>query len=72
MSFHLVGCTGDFAHHVPETAVAQAMSKQVCDPGCYGGQPTPSPSFFFHLGDIVYKDEDKTDPERADQQKSPI
>ena len=29
----------------------------------------PKASFFFHLGDIVYKDEDKTDLQRADQQK---
>ena len=70
MSFHLAGCTGDFANHVPETAVAHAMSKQVEDPCIYGGNPSAPPaSFFFHLGDIVYKDEDKTDAERADQQK---
>jgi hypothetical protein len=70
MSFHLTGCTGHFTDHVPETAVAQAMTKQVADPHCYGGSAGAVPaSFFFHLGDLVYKDEDKTDAERANQQK---
>jgi hypothetical protein len=70
MSFHMTGCTGDFANHLPETAVARAMTRQVEDPRCYGGCSWAMPaSFFFHLGDIVYKDEDKTDAERADQQK---
>jgi acid phosphatase type 7 len=70
MSFHTAGCTGHFQNHVPETAVAQAMAKQVADPHCHGGLAGAVPaSFFFHLGDIVYKDEDKTDLERADQQK---
>jgi hypothetical protein len=70
MTFHLAGCTGHFQDHAPENAVAQAMSKQLADPRCYGGLEKAVPaSFFFHLGDIVYKDEDKTDLERADQQK---
>ena len=39
-------------------------------PQCFGGLAgVPKASFFFHLGDIVYKDEDKTDLQRADQQK---
>jgi hypothetical protein len=46
------------------------MTRQVEDPRCFGGLPNAVPaSFFYHLGDIVYKDEDKTDVERADQQK---
>jgi hypothetical protein len=70
LSFHLTGCTGHFTNDVPETAVARAMAKQVEDPRCYGGYKNAAPaSFFFHLGDIVYKDEDQTDAERADQQK---
>jgi hypothetical protein len=70
LSFHLAGCTGDFANHLPETAVAQAMTKQAEAPQCFGGLAgAPKASFFFHLGDIVYKDEDKTDLQRADQQK---
>jgi acid phosphatase type 7 len=69
MSFHMAGCTGRYEKHVPETRVAEAMAKQVADPHCHGGEASAvAPSFFFHLGDIVYKDEDKTDALRADQQ----
>jgi hypothetical protein len=65
----MTGCTGQLTNHVSETAVARAMAKQVEEPRCYGGHKKAAPaSFFFHLGDIVYKDEDKTDLERADQQ----
>lgn len=70
LSFHLAGCTGDFANHVPEAAVGRAMATQAVQPQQFGGLPAArTASFFFHLGDIVYKDEDKTDLERADQQK---
>jgi hypothetical protein len=70
MSFHVAGCTGQFDSHVPQEAVARAMVKQASAPHCFGGQPSAvASSFFYHLGDIVYKDEDKTDAERADQQK---
>ena len=37
MSFHVAGCTADFANHVPQTAVAQAMALQIHDPMRYGG-----------------------------------
>src|SRR6516225_3595379 len=50
MTFHLAGCTGHFQDHAPENAVAQAMSKQLADPRCYGGLEKAVPaSFFFHL-----------------------
>ena len=69
MTFHLTGCTGDFANALPQTKVAAAMVRQVADPHCFDGtKDAVAPSFFYHLGDIVYKDEDKTDPGRADQQ----
>jgi hypothetical protein len=68
MTFHMTGCTGHYQDHVPETRVAAAMSQQIDDPHCFGGEAKAvAPSFFFHLGDIVYKGED--DPEAKDQQK---
>jgi Calcineurin-like phosphoesterase len=62
MSFHMAGCAGDFCNHQPQTSVAKAMAEQIASPG----SATPA-SFLYHLGDVVYKDEDKADPERDDQ-----
>jgi acid phosphatase type 7 len=70
MTFHMTGCSGHFGHPHPQTEVAAAMARQIAEPHCFGGtKHAVAPSFFYHLGDIVYKDQDKTDPERADQQK---
>jgi hypothetical protein len=70
MTFHMTGCTGHFGRPVPQARVAAAMARQIANPRCFGGsKDAVAASFFYHLGDIVYKDEDKTDPERADQQK---
>jgi hypothetical protein len=68
MSFHTVGCSGDFGNHVPGLEVAKAMEAQVADPHAGGGSGTAVPaSFLFHLGDVVYKDEDPSDPNARDQ-----
>jgi hypothetical protein len=66
LTFHAIGCTGDFLDHRPQDAVAAAMAAQARDPGSLGG-PAAKASFLFHLGDIAYKDEDRADPSRADQ-----
>jgi acid phosphatase type 7 len=70
MTFHMTGCTGHYDNHVPQTKVAEAMARQAAEPHCYGGAARAlAASFFFHLGDIVYKGENPDDAERADQQK---
>jgi Calcineurin-like phosphoesterase len=69
MSFHLIGCSGHFGHPIPQSKVAAAMARQIDDPNAFGGSKrAPAPSFCYHLGDIVYKDDDKSDPARNDQQ----
>jgi len=68
MSFHTVGCSGDFGNHVPGLEVAKAMAAQVADPHAGGGSGSAmAASFLFHLGDVVYKDEDPSDPDAKDQ-----
>ena len=68
MSFHAVGCSGDFKEHLPGLAVAKAMAGQIGSPHADGGNPVAvGASFLFHLGDVVYKDEDPSDPEGKDQ-----
>src|SRR6478672_4907870 len=68
MTFHSVGCSGDFADHVPGLQVAKAMAAQIPDPRAGGGsQAAVAASFLFHLGDLVYKDEDPSDPQGKDQ-----
>ena len=70
MSFHVTGCTGHYGNHQPGRAVARAMASQIADPRSGGGSETTKPAaFFFHLGDIIYKDTDSSNPERADMQK---
>lgn len=70
MTFHMTGCTGHFGHPVPQANVAATMARQIAEPHCLGGtKHAVAPSFFYHLGDIVYKDKNRSDPERADQQK---
>lgn len=46
LRFHCVGDTGGFHNPIPQRAVAAAMATEL-----EGSQP---PSFFYHLGDIVY------------------
>jgi hypothetical protein len=68
MSFHTVGCTGDYNNHVPGLEIARAMAAQVANSRVGGGsQSAAEASFLFHLGDVVYKDEDPSDPNAKDQ-----
>jgi Calcineurin-like phosphoesterase len=68
LSFHAVGCSGDFKDHLPGLQVAKAMAAQISNPHGSGGISTAvGASFLFHLGDVVYKDEDPSDPEGKDQ-----
>jgi hypothetical protein len=46
LCFHCVGDTGGFENPIPQRAVAAAMSTELAGPG--------APSFFYHLGDVVY------------------
>ena len=70
MSFHLTGCTGHYGNDVPGQAVADAMAAQAEDARIGGGsEAAKKAAFFFHLGDIIYKDEDKKNPTREDMQK---
>jgi acid phosphatase type 7 len=69
MTFHMIGCTGDFSDHQPQEYVAEAMAAQVVAPGSVGIRkgPATTASFFFHLGDVVYKDDDSADQDGDDQ-----
>src|SRR5271165_6843803 len=68
MTFHTVGCSGDFKDHVPGSQVAKAMATQISDPRAGGGNSAAvAASFLYHLGDLVYKDEDPSDPDGKDQ-----
>jgi Calcineurin-like phosphoesterase len=68
LSFHAVGCSGDFKEHLPGLWVANAMAAQISNPRASGGSAVAvGASFLFHLGDIVYKDEDPSDPVGKDQ-----
>jgi hypothetical protein len=68
LSFHAVGCSGDFKDHLPGLQVAKAMAAQISNPRVAGGSSRAvGVSFLFHLGDVVYKDEDPSDPQGKDQ-----
>jgi len=70
MSFHLTGCTGHYGIPAPGQAVAEAMAAQAKDARAGGGsEAAKAAAFFFHLGDMIYKDPDKENPEREDMQK---
>jgi hypothetical protein len=72
LSFHLAGCTGDPAHPEPLAKVAEAMARQVADPHAHGGHAGAAPaSFFFHLGDIVYKPKPPPNGPQAKHAKDP-
>lgn len=56
LTFHAVGCSGCFEDPAPGRIVGQAMAAQVDNPRVYGGASIAvKPSFFYHLGDVVYK-----------------
>jgi hypothetical protein len=68
LSFHAVGCSGDFKDHVPGLQVAKSMAAQISNPQVSGASSKAvGASFLFHLGDIVYKNEDPSDPVGKDQ-----
>lgn len=71
MTCHIVGCTGDYANHQPQQSVAAAMAAQVSGPGPPGrhGGLAARASFLYHLGDVVYKDDDPADPDGKDQRQ---
>jgi acid phosphatase type 7 len=68
LSFHAVGCSGDFKDHLAGLHVAKAMAAQISNPRVSAGSSMAvGTSFLFHLGDVVYKDEDPADPLGKDQ-----
>lgn len=68
MSFHAVGCSGHFGKPAPAARVVEAMAQQIREPHRFGGNAGAAPaSFFFHLGDLVYKGDNRDDPEEKDQ-----
>jgi Calcineurin-like phosphoesterase len=68
LSFHAVGCSGHFKEHLPGSLVAKAMAAQISNPRAGAGhQAAVGASFLFHLGDLLYKDEDPSDPDGKDQ-----
>jgi acid phosphatase type 7 len=66
MTFHAVGCTGDYANHQPGRQVAAAMAAQIDSSGAprQGGISHAAASFLFHLGDVVYKPDATSDAGR--------
>ncbi len=70
MTFHAVGCTGGYKEHLAGSQVANAMAAQISR--CRRRERRRcrrKPRFLFHLGDVVYKDEDPSDPMGKDQAK---
>ena len=68
LSFHAVGCTGHFQEHLPGSLVAKAMAAQLSNPPAIAGnRAAVGASFLFHLGDLLYKDEDPSDLDGKDQ-----
>jgi len=66
LTFHAVGCSARYEQRPdgpqPGTVVANALAKQASDAAVYGGYSSAdSPSFLFHLGDVVYKAEPEND-----------
>jgi hypothetical protein len=57
MTFHMVGCSGDYSDHGPQLTVAAGMTTQIQDVGAGGAgdQAATTPSFLYHLGDVIYK-----------------
>jgi hypothetical protein len=77
LTFHMLGCSGAFAEHEPQRQVVRALVAQLHPrtarasgaPGAAPGGEPPAvrPSFLYHLGDIVYKDDNASDEEGSDQ-----
>jgi hypothetical protein len=75
LTFHMLGCSGAFTDHEPQRQVARALVAQLhprateAAAGAVpsGEPPAGRPSFLYHLGDIVYKDDDTADEEGTDQ-----
>ena len=68
MTFHAVGCSAAFGQPVPGKRTAEAMTAQINRPRVFGGTTNAVPaSFLYHLGDIVYKADDKTNVSGNDQ-----
>jgi acid phosphatase type 7 len=68
MTFHAVGCSGDFKDQAPGTNVANAMAAQVANAYSHGGDAIARPaSFLLHLGDVVYK-QDPLDTQEGENQ----
>src|SRR5260221_2028973 len=68
LSFHAVGCSGDFKNHLPGLQVAKAMAAQISNPRVSGGRsPAIGRSFFFLLGDVGFKEEGPPDSGGKDQ-----
>jgi hypothetical protein len=66
MSFHAVGCTGCHADQQATLQVARLMAEQVQHPHGLGGTAVAvSPSFLYHLGDVVYKKDKDTAGEQS-------
>jgi hypothetical protein len=58
LTFHAIGCSGDYDDHNPGYRVAHCLAEQASNPAANGGYPKAKPaSFLFHLGDVVYKAE---------------
>lgn len=73
LTFHAVGCSGNGDDLEPGAFVAKAMAAQVQEPRVFGGlKSAQSPSFLFHLGDIVYKAEEKQDKQKVGKDQGPL
>src|SRR5262245_33408387 len=71
LTFHLVGCAGDYDQHTCQTRVAAAMVAQMTDPQgavLVSDSPATQPAFLFHLGDVTYKHDDDDDDKPDDPQ----
>src|SRR5260221_5862698 len=67
LSFHAVGCSGDFKNHLPALQLAKAMAAQISNPRVSGGRVLGvGASVFFHLGGDGFKDEDPSHPAWAE------
>jgi calcineurin-like phosphoesterase family protein len=68
LTFHMLGCSGAFVDHEPQRHVARALVAQLHErtatsatPAADNAPPGGRPSFLYHLGDIVYKDDNAAD-----------
>lgn len=59
MSWHMVGCTGNYGDHQAQELVAATMAAQLA--GDTSHEPGTAVSFMYHLGDVVYRPDTNTD-----------